>query len=86
MTLAKQTILLCDHGDRTCRQPATSYRLWRDGDRQAWSIDLCDDHASPLLELVAHAELVELPARHRVRMEVTTLKTTAQTLPLKKRD
>lgn len=86
MTLAKQTILLCDYGDRTCRQPATSYRLWRDGDRQAWSIDLCETHARPLLELVEHADQVELPTRQRVRMEVTPLKTTAKTLPLKKRN
>lgn len=83
--MAKETILVCDLGQGTCKQSATSYRLWRDGDRQAWEVDLCDDHARPLLEVVAVGRQVDLPAKPRQRMEATKLLTTPKTAPLKKK-
>jgi hypothetical protein len=83
--MAKETVLLCDHGEGTCRQPATTYRLWREGEQKAWSIDLCDEHAEPLLSVMEHAEQVDLPSKPRVRMEVTQLRTTPKTRHLKKK-
>lgn len=84
--MAKQTVLLCDFAQGTCRQPATSYRMWRDGEQKAWSVDLCDEHAAPLLAVVDGAPLVDLPLKQRVRMEVTKLRTTPATAHLKKRE
>jgi hypothetical protein len=83
--MSKQTVLLCDFDGGTCRQPATNYKVWRDGDQKAWSVDLCDGHAEPLLSVVQGAEMVELPTKARVRMEVTTLRTTPATAHLKKK-
>jgi hypothetical protein len=82
--MSKEVVHLCDFGQGSCRRPASSYRLWRDGDRQAWSVDLCDDHARPLLEAVEGASLVDLPTKQRQRMEVTKLLATPRTAPLKK--
>lgn len=82
--MATQTVKVCDFEHGTCLKPALSYRVWRDGDKQASAIDLCDEHAAPLLSIVEGAELVELPTKARVRMEVTTLKTTPKTAKLKK--
>lgn len=82
--MAKEVVLICDFGHGACRKPAVSYRLWRDGDRQARSVDLCDEHAAPLLQAVADAPLVDLPTKPRQRMEATKLLTTAKTAPLKK--
>lgn len=82
--MAKQTVLLCDFGRGACQAQAVSYRVWREGDRQAWAIDLCEAHASPLLEILAGAEQVDLPVKPRVRMEVTKLRTTPKTAHLKK--
>ena len=65
--MAKETVLLCDFDNGACRQPAVSYRLWRDGEQKAWSVDLCDEHAAPLLAVVESADLVDLPAKSRVR-------------------
>ena len=83
--MAKETRLVCDLGQGTCKQLAKSYRLWRCGDRQAWEVDLCDEHARPLLETVQSGRLVDLPAKPRQRMEATKLVTTPRTAPLKKK-
>jgi len=82
--MAKATVRVCDFDDGACQRNATCYKVWRDGDRQAWSIDLCDEHASPLLAIVDGAERTELPARPRVKLEATQLRTTDKTRPLKK--
>lgn len=82
--MAKQTILLCDFGNGSCKNEAQTYRVWREGDRQARAIDLCDEHASPLLNVFAEGKLVDLPSKPRVRMDVTKLKVTPKTAPLKK--
>lgn len=83
--MARETVTLCDFGHMGCRQPATSYRLWRDGDSKASAIDLCDEHAEPLLKAIEGAVLVDLPTKQRARMEVTKLLTTPRTAPLKKK-
>lgn len=83
--MAKETVLICDFGHGACRRPAVSYRLWQDGNRQAWAIDLCQEHASPLLDAVEGAGQVDLPTKPRQRMEATKLVTTSKTAPLKKR-
>lgn len=82
--MARREVMVCDLEDDTCVGVVTCYKLWRDGDRQAWSRDLCETHASPLLALVEGAERVDLPSKQRVRMEPTTLRTTDKTRPLKK--
>lgn len=81
--MARREVLVCDSSE-TCERNATCYKVWRDGERQAWSIDLCDEHAAPLLAILEGAEQVDLPTKPRVRMEVTSLKTTPRTRPLKK--
>lgn len=82
--MATQTVRVCDFGHGACSKQAESYRLWRDGEQTAWAVDLCDEHAEPLLSLVDGAEQVALPTKPRVRMEVTKLKTTEKTAHLKK--
>lgn len=83
--MARETLLICDFGRGTCRNVACSYRLWRDGDKQAWAVDLCDEHAAPMLTLIAEAPMVDLPSKPRMRMEVTKLKSTPKTAHLKKK-
>lgn len=82
--MVRTTLVLCDFDDGSCQRPATCYKVWKDGDRQAWTIDLCDDHAKPLLAIVDGAERSDLPAKPRVKLEATTLRTTDQTKHLKK--
>ena len=82
--MAVQTVKVCDFDDGGCGRPAKSYRLWRDGDSKATSIDLCEEHAQPLEAVMAVGEQAELPTKPRVRMEVTPLRTTDKTRPLKK--
>jgi hypothetical protein len=83
--MARETVLLCDFDQGGCRRPATRYTLWRDGDAKAWAIDLCEEHAAPLLSVTDWAELVDLPTRARTRMEVTKLVTTPKTAHFKKK-
>lgn len=82
--MAKREVLVCDGDNKTCQRNATCYKVWREGERQAYSVDLCEEHAQPLLALLEQAEQVDLPTKQRVRMEVTPLKTTAKTSPLKR--
>lgn len=84
--MAKETVLRCDAGQGACKQSATCYRVWRDGDRQAYEVDLCNEHARPLLEVVEQGRLVDLPAKPRRAMEATKLVTTPATAHLKKKD
>jgi hypothetical protein len=84
--VVRETLLLCDFGQGSCRQRAHSYRVWRDGDKTAWALDLCDEHAEQLLLLVRTAEKVELPTKQRVKLEATQLRTTSKTAHLKKKE
>ena len=83
--MTRQTIVVCDGNAGLCKQPATNYRVWHEGDSTATSIDLCDEHAAPLVAVLQAGTEVALPSRPRSRMEVTRLKTTAKTSPLKKK-
>lgn len=82
--MAVTQVRVCDFDDGACQRNATCYKVWRDGDRQAWSVDLCEEHAKPLLALVEQAERTDLPTKPRVRLEPTQLRTTDKTRPLKK--
>jgi hypothetical protein len=82
--MAVQTVKVCDFDGGACGKPAKSYRLWRDGDSKASAVDLCEEHAAPLEAVMGVAEAIELPAKPRVRMEVTPLRATAKTRSLKK--
>lgn len=83
--MARETLTLCDFNHSDGRRPATTYRLWCDGATKARTVDLCDEHAEPLLAIFKDAQEVELPTKPRRSMEVTKLVTTAKTAPLKKR-
>jgi len=82
--MAERTVLVCDFDDETCAQQVSRFRLWRDGDRQASAIDLCETHAEALNALFARAVPTDLPSKPRQRMEVTALKVTDKTQHLKK--
>ena len=82
--MATQTVWVCDFGGGTCENPATRYRLWREGDKQSWEVDLCDQHAKPVLAALSLGRVTDLPARQRQRMEVTKLRQTPRTRHLKK--
>jgi hypothetical protein len=82
--MAVTQVRVCDFDEGACQRNATCYKVWRDGDSQAWSVDLCEEHAAPLLAIVERAERVDLPTKPRVRLEPTPLKTTAKTRHLKK--
>lgn len=82
--MAKREILVCDFESEACQGNATCYKVWADGDKQAWTVDLCDHHASPLVAIVANAERTDLPVRARVKLEATALKTTDKTRHLKR--
>ena len=84
--MAEKVLRVCDYGEGSCSNPALTFRVWRDGERQAWTLDLCEVHASPLLALVDGAERTDLPVKPRVRMEPTRLRTTAKTAHLKTRE
>lgn len=82
--MAVTQVRVCDFDQGACQRPASCYKVWRDGDSQAWSVDLCDEHATPLLAIAERGERADLPVKPRVRLEATPLKTTAKTRPLKK--
>jgi len=82
--MARETMTLCDFDQGACRRVADTYRLWRDGDKQASAIDLCEEHAAPLLAVMQAGTLVDLPTKPRARMDVTKLVTTPKTAHLKK--
>jgi len=84
--MAKETVLTCDFDHSTCRRLATRFKLWREGDKQSLAIDLCEEHAKPLLDIFEHATLTDLPTKPRARMEVTKLVATPKTQHLKKKD
>ena len=83
--MAKEVVLTCDFDQGSCRKPARAFRVWIDGERQASAIDLCDEHAAPLLAVIEAGTLVDLPTKPRRGMEVTKLVTTPRTAHLKKK-
>lgn len=83
--MAKELVLTCDFDHGACRKAAHAYRLWRDGDSKAWAVDLCEEHAAPLLAVMEAGTEVDLPTKPRKAMEVTKLVTTPRTAHLKKK-
>lgn len=84
--MARETLLICDFDSGSCRKPAKSYRLWIDGDRQAWAVDLCEEHSALMLAIAVDVgKRVDLPSKPRKGMEVTTLQATSRTAHLKKK-
>lgn len=82
--MAKTTVLVCDLNDPDCAGDAVTWRFWRDGDKQATEVDLCTTHGGLVSRCIDAGRVVDLPTKQRVRMEVTPLKATARTKPLKK--
>lgn len=80
--MAVKTVRVCDVDG--CKQPAIGYRVYRDGDREALGLDLCDEHAAPIVALLEAAKPMPFPAKPRVTMTPTRLRTTPETKPLKK--
>lgn len=85
--MAETVMLTCDNpgGKSSCSRPATRWNIWRDGDKTAVQIDLCDTHSKSLMALVASAPPTSLPSRPRAQMELTTLRTTSATAGLKRK-
>lgn len=86
--MARQVVVVCDNplSDGTCVGSTTTYRIWKEGDHKTKAIDLCEKHVLSLLKLLATATTEDLPARPRVPMKVTRLRTTEKTKPFKKAD
>ena len=82
--MAVHQVRVCDFDEGSCQRNATCYKVWRDGDGQAREVDLCEEHAQPLLAVIERGRAVDLPTKPRVRMERTELRTTERTRPLKK--
>lgn len=85
--MAKQTVLVCDHGGtprHPCHGPVRNYSVTVDGARVAHALDLCERHAQPIVDLLPLAEVAALPSKPRAGFKVTPLKTTRTTRDLKK--
>lgn len=85
--MAQFELRVCDYpsGKTSCGQEAVSFYIWKDGARQAVSVDLCEKHAERLEHIIEVGEPVDVPARPRAKMELTKLRTTPATRKLKKR-
>jgi hypothetical protein len=85
--MAKHEVHVCDVdlNGTACGQPARTWTMWLDGERQAHQVDLCQEHSAPLQDLLASSQPVDLPVRPRATMQTTKLKATPRTAPLKKR-
>ena len=82
--MAKHVLIVCDLADASCTGDVITYKLWRDEEARARSIDICETHSKPLLEMFSAGHNEPLPPRPRQKMEPTKLKTTKQTRQLKR--
>jgi hypothetical protein len=85
--VAKRYVSVCDLADkdeRPCHGDVQEFRIWFEGERSAWGVDLCETHSEPVRALLGVAAEIELPARPRQSMQVTKLKPTDATRHLKK--
>ncbi len=89
--MAEQTTLVCDNpgGVRPCRHEAHPWYLVPPYQDAALRVDLCDQHAKGLTEILRVARVAEdgplkhePPKRHR-GVQVTELRPTARTRSLK---
>lgn len=85
--MAKRTVLVCDHPgtSRACSNPASTYSLWRDGQMEAHSLDLCDTHAKAFQVFFERGTAVPLPSKPRNVMKTTSLRPTRATKSLKRK-
>lgn len=84
--MAKHEVFVCDMaGHGGCLGLVDNFTMWRQSDRQAVAVDLCEEHAAPLITVMKVGSVVDLPVKPRARMERTALKTTPATAHLKKR-
>ena len=84
--MAKREVFVCDlAGQGGCRGLVDNFTVWRQCDRQAVAVDLCEEHAAPLVTVMKVGSTVDLPVKPRARMERTALKTTEATAHLKKK-
>lgn len=79
----KQTIRRCEVDG--CTRAPQQFCIWKADQDFATRVDLCREHAKPLQELIKIGETEDLPARKRMAMEVTKLKTTKATAAFKKK-
>jgi hypothetical protein len=82
--MAKHVLLLCDLSDGACSGDVLSLKLWLEHQPRAMSLDVCEHHADPIVQIFSQGDTEALPARPRQRMEPTKLKTTKDTRKLKR--
>lgn len=82
--MAKHVLVICDLSDAHCNGDVETFKLWRDHDARAMTMDICEHHAKPLLEIFSAGHDEPLPPKPRQKMEATRLKTTKQTRGLKR--
>ncbi len=82
--MAKHVLVICDLSDAHCSGEVETYKLWHDPQARALSIDICENHAKPVLEIFSAGHDEPLPPKPRQKMEPTKLKTTKQTRQLKR--
>lgn len=75
----------CQRKDSKCSGAVEQWILWQRHTPEAASVELCEFHASPILELVEISEPWSVPMRTRVPMEVTKLRKVKETEHLKKK-
>lgn len=76
--------MTCDLKSSGCRGRVTRWHLWRDQDLEAASVSLCSTHGKPLAQMLRSGSPEPLPARPRVELKPTKLKTIKATRHLKK--
>lgn len=82
--MAKHVLVICDLSDAHCLGDVTTFKLWRNHDARAMSMDICEHHSKPLLEIFSAGHDEPLPPKPRQKMEPTKLKVTKQTRALKR--
>lgn len=84
--MAETMMLTCDNpGGKACSRPATRWHIWRDGEKSAAVVDLCEQHSRVLATMIELAPGAPLPTKPRAQMELTTLRTTPATAGLKRK-
>jgi hypothetical protein len=83
--MARHVLLICDLADASCQGDVLNLKLWCEPQPRASSLDVCEHHAEPILDLFKSGSAEQLPARPRQRMEATKLKPTKATKPLKRK-
>jgi hypothetical protein len=75
----------CRLASDECQGRIKAWRFWHEGDAEALEVQLCREHAQPLLELRRVADRQPLPTRPRNAMVPTRLRVVRETRHLKKK-